>query len=167
MTGAQGFLCELSGSGYRWALQQKETRLQNESLIRTYHPFLRNSKEVLILTAKKSLEKVWVVSNIENSNDDWAAGMGILVHPSFETPTGASTLEDPLDHEISVDVPLATGDKDKIQSIFPKSIEVSVDKCECVIVRFGNREVMLQAWEAGTPSRIGNLVVGYQVQGKK
>lgn len=167
MKGAQGFFCALSGSGYCWALQQKSTGPQNENLIRTYHPILQKCKEVFILTAKNSLEKFWVVSNIENSNDDWAAGMGIMVHPSFETPTGASTLVDPLDHEINVNVPLARGDKDKIQNMFPKSIEVSVGKCECVIVKFGHREDMLQAWEAGTPSRIGNLVVGYQVLGKK
>jgi hypothetical protein len=89
--------------------------------------------------------------------------MDIIVHPSVETPTEPSTLPDPVDREINVNVPLSAEARAKIERVFPKSAGVSVDECECVIVRFWSREDMFEAWQAGTPSRIGGMVVVYQV----
>jgi hypothetical protein len=89
--------------------------------------------------------------------------MDIIVHPSVEIPTEPSTLPDPLDWEINVGVPLSAETQAQIQRVFPKSVGVSVDKCECVIVCFCSREDMLEAWQASMPSRIGGMVVVYQV----
>ncbi|KAJ5683957.1 uncharacterized protein N7477_000302 [Penicillium maclennaniae] len=155
------------GQSRSWALRQslvqKRVDSQNEGFLRSYHPFLRDSKEVFILTQKGSGKRVWVVTGINSTSDDIAGGMDIIVHPSFETPKEPSTLPDPLDREINVDVPLSAEARAMIQGVFPKSVGVSVDKCECVIVRFCSREDMLEAWGFGTPSRIGGMVVGYQV----
>ena len=162
---------KILGQGRNWAIRQslaqKSVDSKNEGFLRSYHPFFRNCKEVFILTQKSSGKRVWVVTNMKSTSDDMAGGMDIIVHPTFETPEEPSTLPDPVEREINVDVPLSTEAKAKIEGVFPKSVGVSVDKCECVIVHFCSREDMLEAWEAGTPSRIGGMVVGYQVVDKK
>ncbi|KAJ5693004.1 hypothetical protein N7462_002427 [Penicillium macrosclerotiorum] len=142
---------------------------KNEDLIRTFHPAFRSEPEVFALTQKHSGHQVWLIFPRMGDSIPFCLVGGRPLHtqPFFETPADYDTkystqMADPLLRNIDVREQLTTEDLTRIKSALPKASGIQIFQCECVIVFFETREDMLLAWEAGTPSTIGGLMVGYR-----